>query len=791
MKVCIAEKPSVAKEIAQVLGAKSRKDGYFEGNGYQITWTFGHLCTLKEPQDYHESLKKWRINSLPIIPPKFGIKLIANNGVKKQFETIKKLVANAEEVINCGDAGQEGELIQRWVLQKAQCQVPIKRLWISSLTTEAIRGGFQDLKEGTDYDKLYWAGSSRAIGDWLLGINATRLYTLKYGEFGNLLSIGRVQTPTLAMIVDRHHEITNFKSKTYWELITLYKKAKFNCQEGKIEDKAKAEQLLYSVQGHELEIKSFERKEGKESAPKLFDLTSLQVACNKKIALSADETLKIAQQLYERKFITYPRVDTRYLPEDIYPTIEGILKSMHSYSELAKPLIGQPIRKSKNVFNDKKITDHHAIIPTNVTAGNLGHQEQKVYDLIAKNFLANFYPDCKVSKTTVLAESNSIPFKATGKEIIEPGWRHVYGKEKVEEESDKKKGEESEDNQILPDFTVGERGPHDPKLDEKQTKAPKLYTEATLLRAMETAGKKVDDEEMRELMKENGIGRPSTRANIIETLFRRKYIIKKRKNLIPTTTGIELIATINNDLLKSAELTGTWERHLRQIESGEYEVGQFMSDMKEMVFNLVKEVRYDNATKRIGTPEEPKKQSVKKEIKEVALTCPKCGKGNMLKGKQAYGCSLFKTTCQFTIPFEHFGKKLSDTQLKSLITKKATGSIKGLVLDDKKVEGRVKINEHLQFELEVKEAEKLTCPACKQGTLLKGNRAYGCSQYKSGCKFVVPFTYMEKKLSDSQLKQLVVRGRTSVIKKFKDSAGNSVDGRLFLNSDNRISFEKS
>ena len=538
MKVCIAEKPSVAREIADLLGAKNRKDGYFEGNGYQVTWTIGHLCTLKEPQDYDAQLKWWNIQHLPILPPKFGIKGINNPGIEKQLKTITRLVNDATEVINCGDAGQEGELIQRWVLTKANCTKPVKRLWISSLTEEAMKEGFKNLKDSKEYDLLYAAGSSRAIGDWLLGINATRLYTLKYAQGKQLLSIGRVQTPTLALIVNRFLEIENFKPQTYWELKTIYRDVVFSAKTGKFNAKEEAAQILQDIQNELFTIISFTRKKGKESSPKLFDLTSLQVECNKKFGYSADLTLNTVQGLYEKKLVTYPRVDTMYLPDDIYPKIKGILSSMSGYSTLTQPLLGSAIKKSKNVFDDKKVTDHHAIIPTNIKAGSLGGYEGNVYDLIARRFIAAFYPDCQVSKTEVIGKVKDTEFKATGRQILEEGWRAVYKEEKKEEDA------EQDENQILPEFKEGESGPHKPTLAEKQTNPPKHYTEATLLRAMETAGKQIADEELREAMKENGIGRPSTRANIIETLFKRNYIRKEKKNLIPTITGVQLIQTI-------------------------------------------------------------------------------------------------------------------------------------------------------------------------------------------------------------------------------------------------------
>ncbi|MEL6843513.1 MAG: DNA topoisomerase, partial [Bacteroidota bacterium] len=516
MKVCVAEKPSVAREIAQVLGATTKRDGYFEGQGYCVSWTFGHFCSLKAPDDYQPHWKKWDLNTLPMLPPRFEIKLREDSGVKKQFKVLQTLFSQAEMVINCGDAGQEGELIQRWVLKEAKYTSPVQRLWISSLTTEAIKDGFQQLQDAQHFDNLYYAGFSRAIGDWLLGMNATRLYTLKYGGYKQVLSIGRVQTPTLAMLVRRHYEIVNFKPEPFWELITLYREVQFNCTEGRFTKKEDGEALLAKVKDHPFVITSVEKKNGKEGPPRLFDLTSLQVHCNKRFGYSADQTLKIAQKLYETKVITYPRVDTTYLPNDLYPKIAGILGRLQQYQQFTQPLLGKKIRKSGKVFNDKKVTDHHAIIPTGVER-SLGPQEQRVYDAIARRFIAAFYPDCLVANTLVKGEANAVVFTAKGKEILDPGWRVLYPKKKKQEEEEDKK----ETDKILPAFTEGEQGPHKPSLIEKTTQPPKSYTEATLLRAMETAGKQVDDEELRDLMKANGIGRPSTRAGIIETLFKR------------------------------------------------------------------------------------------------------------------------------------------------------------------------------------------------------------------------------------------------------------------------------
>lgn len=592
-KVCIAEKPSVAKDIAQVIGATARMDGYYEGNGYQVTWTFGHFCTLKEPHDYSPNWKSWQLAFLPIIPPSFGIKLIPNKGVEKQFGVIERLVADCEAVINCGDAGQEGELIQRWVLLKAKCKAPVKRLWISSLTESAIRDGFSKLKPGSDYDNLYAAGSARAIGDWLLGINATRLFTTKYGTDKSVLSIGRVQTPTLAMLVQRQKEIDAFKAQDYWELKTTYRETVFTASIERLKTADRAEKGLAYLKEHPFEVVAAEIKEGRERNPRLYDLTSLQVDANKKYAFSADDTLKYIQALYEKKFVTYPRVDTTYLSEDLFPQIPSILASMTHYAAMAAPLLAHPIAKSKTVFDDKKVTDHHAIIPTDVSPNVLPLDEKRIYDLVARRFMAVFYPECKVSNTSVEGRVGAVPFRVTGKQILEPGWRMLYPKEKKE----KKASGENPEEQEIPVFEVGESGPHEPFIHNGRTKAPKAYTEATLLRAMETAGKQVDDEDVRDLLKENGIGRPSTRANIIETLFKRKYIEKQKRKLVATQTGIRLIDTIQDELLKSPELTGVWERKLRLIEKGEYDAAQFKEELITMIFQLTNEVKRHQSVK--------------------------------------------------------------------------------------------------------------------------------------------------------------------------------------------------
>lgn len=589
MIVCIAEKPSVAKEIADILGARSRKEGYYEGNNYQVTWTFGHLCTLKEPHDYTPMWKRWTLGSLPMIPPRFGIKLIEDKGIEKQFAIIEKLMQNARLIVNCGDAGQEGELIQRWVMQKAQAKCPVKRLWVSSLTEEAIREGFSNLKDQSEYQPLYEAGLSRAIGDWLLGMNATRLYTLKYGRNRQVLSIGRVQTPTLALIVKRHFEISDFTPQQYWELKTLYRDTVFNAAEGKFNSKEKAEEALQKITGNPLTVTDVTAKNGTEQPPKLYDLTSLQVDCNKKFGLSAEITLQTIQSLYEKKLTTYPRVDTTFLSDDIYPKCPAILKGLRDYQQFTTPLEEKPLPKSTKVFDNKKVTDHHAIIPTGVYPQGLTDIEKKVYNLVATHFIAIFYPECKFRTTTVQAESAGVKFKATGKVITEQGWRVIF----AQEPRDDKEKEDKE--KILPPFVKGESGTHTPGLAEKWTTPPKPYTEATLLRAMETAGKFVENEELREAMKENGIGRPSTRAAIIETLYKRNYIRKEKKNVLATSTGIELINLIRNELLKSAELTGQWEKKLRDIEKQQYDAKKFIDELKTMLTDIVNDVLGDNS----------------------------------------------------------------------------------------------------------------------------------------------------------------------------------------------------
>ena len=720
MIVCIAEKPSVARDIAEVLGARNRKEGYIEGNGYQVTWTFGHLCTLKEPHEYTPSWKTWSLGSLPMIPPRFGIKLINDPGIEKQFHIIESLMSKADLIINCGDAGQEGELIQRWVMQKAGAKCPVKRLWISSLTEEAIRDGFAHLKDQSEFQPLYEAGLSRAIGDWTLGMNATRLYTLKYGQNKQVLSIGRVQTPTLALIVKRQQEIEHFVPKQYWELKTVYRDTVFSAIVRKsdeelaeeaekekenpakkkaqpvenrgippITDEQTGRELLKRIRQVPFEVTDISTKKGTEAPPRLFDLTSLQVECNKKFSYSADMTLQLIQSLYEKKVATYPRVDTTFLSDDIYPKCPNILAGLKDYAAYTAPLAGAPLIKSKKVFDNSKVTDHHAIIPTGVQPQGLTDMEKRVFDLIARRFIAVFYPDCKFSTTTVLGEADKIEFKVTGKQILDPGWRVIFAKDQQDEAK-----ENTEEERTLPAFHKGESGPHEPMLNEKWTQPPRPYTEATLLRAMETAGKLVDNDELRDAMKENGIGRPSTRAAIIETLFKRHYIRKERKNLIATPTGVELIQLIHEELLKSAELTGIWEKKLREIERKSYDAGTFLTELKQMVTEIVYSVLSDNSNRRVtvvedkpvsipkakettetpkkrtrkstpkaaskttsktGSPPKPKEEPATPALPEgdaiIGCRCPLCGKGTILKGKTAYGCSEWKNGCTFRKPF--------------------------------------------------------------------------------------------------------------------------------------------
>ncbi|MEZ3590120.1 MAG: DNA topoisomerase 3 [Muribaculaceae bacterium] len=686
MKLCITEKPSVAKDIAAILGANVKRDGYYEGGEYKVTWTFGHLCTLKEPADYTDRWKRWSLGSLPMLPPKFGIKLIGQQSIERQFEVIKGLIAEASEVINCGDAGQEGELIQRWVMQKAECRCPVMRLWISSLTDESIKEGFGNLKPERDFDNLYHAGLSRAIGDWILGLNATRLYSLKYSSPGNVLSIGRVQTPTLALIVQRHFEIANFKPEDFWELKTLYRGVTFNATSGRFKSEDEASRALSLIEGKPLVVRSVTEKRGKEAPPRLFDLTSLQVECNKRWGWTADDTLRLIQSLYEKKVTTYPRVDTTYLSEDIYPKVPGILRQMTPYAPLTAPVLAAKIPKSKKVFDNSKVTDHHAIIPTGQSPSQLVGDERKMYHLIAQRFIAAFYPDCVFMQTTVLADVDTVGFKATGKVIVDAGWRNVYAANGDKPDDDK------EDEKLLPEFHEGEQGPHEPSLLKKQTQPPKYYTEGTLLRAMESAGKTVDDEELREAMKENGIGRPSTRAAIIETLFKRRYIYRERKNIMASQAGIDLIATINEELLKSAKLTGMWENKLRRIERGDYSAAEFIAELKTLISDIVLNVLSDNSARRIevAPAEEEKKgkkarsassnegeekpKRTRKATPKIAsveeIKCPMCGTGHLLKGHTAYGCSSFRDGCTLRLPFSEYPDTLTPQQLYKLLNKK-------------------------------------------------------------------------------------------------------------------------
>ena len=702
MIVCIAEKPSVAKDIARILGATTSHNGYMEGNGFQVTWTFGHLCTLKEPNDYTENWKHWSLSALPMIPPRFGIKLIDDDGIKRQFGVIERLMQAADCIVNCGDAGQEGELIQRWVMQKAQAKCPVKRLWISSMTDEAIREGFNSLKDQSEYQPLYVAGLSRAIGDWLLGMNATRLYTLKYGQNRQVLSIGRVQTPTLALIVNRQKEIDSFEPEPYWVLSTIYRDTLFTATKGKFTTKEEGEQAFATIADKPFEVTSVSKKNGNEAPPRLFDLTSLQVECNRKFSYSAETTLNLIQSLYERKLTTYPRVDTQFLSDDIYPKCAGILTGMRGYEQYIQPLAGKKLPKSKRVFDTSKVTDHHAIIPTGVPASALSDMERNVYDLIARRFIAVFYPDCKFSTTTVLGKVEDVEFKVSGKEILEPGWRTIYAQQQTStpqpintqplnsQPSSSEDDDKRDEERTLPTFVKGESGPHTPTLTEKWTTPPKYYTEATLLRAMETAGKFVDDETLRAALKENGIGRPSSRAGIIETLFKRHYIRRERKNLIATATGIELIDIIHEELLKSCELTGIWEKKLRDIEHKKYEAADFINELKQQVTEIVYDVLRDNSNRRvtITTDEDLKKAKKKKTAAPkkaaaksaatsstastknaaaspqpatsepsaddsiIGTTCPVCGKGTIIKGKTAYGCSNWKNGCTYRVAFK-------------------------------------------------------------------------------------------------------------------------------------------
>ena len=681
MIVCIAEKPSVARDIARILGATTSRDGYMEGNGYQVTWTFGHLCELKEPNDYEGNWRYWTLAALPMIPHRFGLKLIPDRGIEKQFQTIAKLYANADEIVNCGDAGQEGELIQRWVMQMAHVKCPVKRLWISSMTDEAIREGFANLKEEKRYERLYLAGLSRAIGDWLLGMNCTRLYTLMYRQrTGQVLSIGRVQTPTLALIVKRQKEIDNFKPEPYWVLSTVYRDTLFTATSGKFITKEEGQEAFSLIEGKPFEIVSVQKKQGKEPARQLYDLTSLQVDLNRKYGFSAEMSLNLIQGLYEKKLTTYPRVDTQYLSDDIYPKCPGILNGVSQYAEAGKKpylemiknlaSISKTLPKTNRVFDTSKVTDHHAIIPTGQVPTGLTDVEKKVYDLIARRFIAVFYPDCKFSTTTVMGKVDKVEFKASGKEILSQGWRAVYGKDEITDSSAKNAAADK----ILPSFVKGETGPHKPTLTEKMTVPPKHYTEASLLRAMETAGKLVDDEQLSAAMKENGIGRPSSRAGIIETLFKRHYIRREKKNLVATPTGIQLIDTIHDKLLTSVELTGIWEKKLREIEQDKYDAATFINELKAQVARIVSDVMHDSSGQLIvyGDDDKPRGKAKKSAEKtttksasksttkstrktkaiKVGDVCPKCKQGHVIKGKTAYGCSRWKEGCDFRAPLK-------------------------------------------------------------------------------------------------------------------------------------------
>ena len=735
MIVCIAEKPSVAKDIARIIGATTARDGYMEGNGYQVTWTFGHLCELKEPDDYTPMWKHWSLSALPMIPQRFGIKLINDEGIKKQFATIEKLMQAADSIINCGDAGQEGELIQRWVMQKAQAKCPVKRLWISSMTDEAIKQGFQELKDQTEYQSLYLAGLSRAIGDWILGMNATRLYTLKYGQNRQVLSIGRVQTPTLALIVNRQKEIDNFVSEPYWVLATIYRDTQFTATSGKFTSKEEGEKAFSTIAGKPFTVTDVSKKKGNEAPPHLYDLTSLQVDCNKKFAYSADITLKLIQSLYEKKYTTYPRVDTQFLTDDIYPKCPQILNgvsqakiaSQQKYLPLIQQLAatGKKLPKSKKVFDNSKVTDHHAIIPTGVPPTGLTDMEANVYDLIAKRFISVFYPDCKFSTTTVLGEvinedgpkPEKIEFKVSGKEILEPGWRVVYAKDAKNADDDDADNANGNDEKNLTSFVKGESGDHQPTLTEKWTTPPKYYTEATLLRAMETAGKFVEDEELRAALKENGIGRPSSRAGIIETLFKRHYIRRQRKNLMATPTGIELIDTIHEELLKSCELTGIWEKKLRDIEHKTYDPAEFINGLKEQINQIVIDVLSDNSSRRVTimTEEDLKKKPEKKK------TAAKKAEAKKMPAKKKDEATAQNVDAQNVdaqnVDAQNVDAQNADTQ------NAAAQPVSAPQTPADPMVGK-------------------PCPLCGKGVIIKGKTAYGCSNWKSGCQYRQPFSQM-------------------------------------------------
>lgn len=717
MIVCIAEKPSVARDIARILGATSPHDGYLEGNGYQVTWTFGHLCELKSPDEYLPQWKRWDLWDLPMIPQPFGIRLKDDQGIKKQFNTIKKLFLAADSVINCGDAGQEGELIQRWVIQKTEAKCPVQRLWISSMTDEAIREGFRQLKDQSAYQRLYMAGLCRAVGDWLLGMNCTRLYTLKYAQGRQLLSVGRVQTPTLALIVRRQHEIEHFVPEPYWILSTKYREVTFQSVKGKFKSEEEGAEFLRKVSGFPFTVTGIQSKQGREAPPRLYDLTSLQVDCNKKFGLTAEQTLQTIQSLYEKKLTTYPRVDTIYLPDDVYPKCAATLRGLRGYEAFTAPLEGKKLPKSKKVFDTSKVTDHHAIIPTGQPATNLSAIEARVYDLVTRAFIAVFYPDCRFLTTTVMGKVEDVEFKTSGKQITDPGWKALYAHETARptmdggEEDNADNAEKADAERTLPAFEQGESGPHEPSLTQKMTQPPAFYTEATLLRAMETAGKLVDNEELREALKENGIGRPSTRAAIIETLFKRHYIQRegKGKRIIATPTGIELIGIIHEELLKSAELTGIWEKKLREIERGQYDAHQFIGELKQMVAEIVTQVRNDNSNRRVTTTTEDDLKKKK----------PKAAKSNRA-AKSAPRGSAPKPAQPADTPAGHGGQYVAGFQPRTKRTGASKPSPAPAAADTDEWVG-------------------LPCPVCGTGHIVKGHTAYGCSRWREGCTFRRPF----------------------------------------------------
>ena len=738
MIVCIAEKPSVARDIARIIGANHPNNGFYEGNGYQVTWAFGHLCELKAPGDYTDAWKKWSFTALPMIPPRFGIKLKDDEGIKKQFDVIKTIMSQADQIINCGDAGQEGELIQRWVMQKAEVKCPVMRLWISSMTDEAIREGFQKLKPQDDYQRLYMAGLCRAVGDWLLGMNCTRLYTLKYGNHSQILSIGRVQTPTLALVVKRQKEIEEFKPEPYWVLSTIYRQVVFQATKGKYLIKEEAEAALENVKDKPFEILSVKSKEGTEAPPKLYDLTSLQVDCNKKFGYSADLTLTLIQGLYEKKYTTYPRVDTTFLSDDIYPKCPATLQGLRGYEVLTAPLQGQKLLKRKKVFDSSKVTDHHAIIPTGQPAVYLSDMERNVYDLVARAFIAVFYPDCKFKQTTVVGKAGDVEFKATGKVILEPGWRVVYPKNNNNEQNDSDNKNAEQKEQTLPDFIEGEKGPHQPQLMEKMTQPPAYYTEATLLRAMETAGKTVDNDELREAMKENGIGRPSTRAAIIETLFKRRYIKRDRKRIVATVTGIQLIDVINEELLKSAELTGLWEKKLREIEKGKYDAALFVNELKQMVSEIVHNVITDNSRKIVTASAPQADNNSKKNAKPAKVSQQDNAAGSQSANNAAV--AGFQPRAKKTTRKKAASKKTTDnSKRKQSGETLAQGDSQQQNLTNSVLSANSQMHIDANANATQDEWVGLPCPLCKVGHIIKGRTAYGCSRWNEGCGFRRPF----------------------------------------------------